>query len=549
MSNVPNLQPLRKQQLRSNTHRADVDRMTNMQREVSELYYEARVIKEEAHKENTHAAPHHAPPRKIVRPFHRLVAEQHEKNRRDKYARERLQKEIKNERLISERRDDNIAKAMLPKGGHGQRKKSRSMSGFFTMLRPISSAWSGDKFHDKVMKPRTLQELDFEPSGKPSIVLNVANAQVQDFDFVNSQRSFVMRLRTEDGALYYLQALDHHDAARWLAVLQETSSTYARRRLTYQAGKSDPAEAGASTYARRRLTYQAGKSDPAEAGAPSFNTASKHPNPVYGVPVEELLEREYGYPPPTDAVPHIIKICIQEVESRGLTEPGIYRLVPSTTELAQLRDMFDSGVAFEGKLDPHTDIMAYTSALKAWFRSLPECIFTDALYNDFIAAAREPDGNTKAAQLHDLVFSLPNANFQLLKVMFEHLDHVIECEPDNHMSAENVATCLAQSLIFPPGGTGGSIFPINLGEHHQLNNQVFQETLEEGEPEASVEEDDAYENIIEEQAVASDSEEELEELPITRASTSRLNMFDDDVFTTGITQRSNDTSSRNRAGS
>ncbi|CAE7194218.1 unnamed protein product [Rhizoctonia solani] len=548
MSNVPNLQPLRKQQLRSNTHRADVDRMTNMQRELSELYYEARVIKEEAYKENAHTAPHHAPPRKVVRPFHKLVAEQNEKTRRDKYARERLQKEIKNERLISERRDDNIAKAMLPKGGHGQRKKSRSMSGFFTMLRPISSAWSGDKFHDKMMKPRTLQELDFEPSGKPSIVLNVANAQVQDF--VNSQRSFVMRLRTEDGALYYLQALDHHDATRWLAVLQETSSTYARRRLTYQAGKSDPAE----------------------AGAPSFNATTKHPNPVYGVPLEELLEREYGYPPPTDAVPHIIKICIQEVESRGLTEPGICknfafpglhsvdfsidRLVPSTTELAQLRDMFDSGVAFEGKLDPQTDIMAYSSALKAWFRSLPESIFTDALYDDFIAAAREPDGNTKAALLHDLVFSLPNANFQLLKVMFEHLDHVIECEPDNHMSAENLATCLSQSLVFPPGGTGGSIFPINLGEHHQLvkclilqNNQVFQEPVEEGEPEALAEDDDAYENIMEEQAVVSDSEGELDELPIARASTSRLNMFDDDVFTSGITQRFNETSSRNRAGS
>ena len=35
------------------------------------------------------------------------------------------------------------------------------------------------------------------------------------------------------------------------------------------------------------------------------------------------------------------------------------------------------------------DIMAYTSALKAWFRSLPECVFTNALYNDFMAAMRK----------------------------------------------------------------------------------------------------------------------------------------------------------------
>lgn len=225
-----------------------------MQREIADSFYELRVLREEAHKENMQMSPHQPQPRKGARPFQRLVGEQNEKNKRDKYARERLNKEIKNERLISERRDDNIAKAMLPKGQHGQRKKSRSMSGFFTILRPISAAWSSDKIHDKMMKPRTLQELDFEPAGKPSLVLNLANSQVQDF--VNNQRSFVMRLRTEDGGLYYLQALEHHDAARWLSVLQETSSNYARRRLTYQ-----------------------GKSDPSDVGAPSFNATTKHPNP------------------------------------------------------------------------------------------------------------------------------------------------------------------------------------------------------------------------------------------------------------------------------
>lgn len=225
-----------------------------MQREIADSFYEIRVLKEEAYKENTQTSPVHAAPRKATRPFQRTVLEQLEKNKRDKYARERLQKELKAERLISERRDDNINKAMFPKGQHGQRKKSRSMSGFFTMLRPISAAWSSEKIQDKMMKPRTLQELDFEPAGKPSSVLSLANAQVQEF--VNKQRSFVMRLRTEDGGLYYLQALEQSDATRWLTLLQETSTNYARRRLTYQ-----------------------GKSDPTEVGAPSWNANTKHPNP------------------------------------------------------------------------------------------------------------------------------------------------------------------------------------------------------------------------------------------------------------------------------
>lgn len=101
ISNAPNLQPLRRQQLRSNTHRADVDRMTSMQREIADSFYELRVLKEEAYKENTQSSPTHAAPRKVTRPFHRSVLEQLEKNKRDKYARERLQKELKAERLIS----------------------------------------------------------------------------------------------------------------------------------------------------------------------------------------------------------------------------------------------------------------------------------------------------------------------------------------------------------------------------------------------------------------------------------------------------------------
>lgn len=507
MSNVPSLQPLRKQLLRSNTHRADVDRMTSMQREIADSFYDLRVLKEEAYKENTQVSPLHAQQRKAVRPFHRLVMEQVEKNKRDKYSRERLHKEIKNERLISERRDDNIAKAMHPKGGHGQRKKSRSMSGFFTMLRPISAAWSGEKIHDKILKPRTLQELDFEPAGKPSLVLGLANAQVQDY--VNNTRSFVMRLRTEDGGLYYLQALEQHDVTRWLGVIQETSTNYARRRLTYQ-----------------------GRSEPAEVGAPSFNQTTKHPNPVYGVPLQELLEREYGSPPPEDAIPHIIKICIQEIESRGLSESGIYRLVPSTTDLAQLRDMFDSGAAFEGKLDPFMDIMAYTSALKAWFRSLPECVFTNALYNDLMAAMRDNDFDSKYTRLRELIHSLPTPNFQLVRVIFEHLDRVTDFEEQNQMNADNLATCLAQSLVFPSGG-GGGFFPMNLGEHNNLVKSliiqyhwIFEEAEADQEGDEDEEED---EEDIDEEAVASDSED-LEHPQVIRASTSRLNMSEDDVF-------------------
>lgn len=48
-----------------------------------------------------------------------------------------------------------------------------------------------------------------------------------------------------------------------------------------------------------------------------------------------------------------------------------------------------TGVALNSPLDPYMDIMTCTSALKAWFRELPECIFTNALYRNFMDAMRE----------------------------------------------------------------------------------------------------------------------------------------------------------------
>ncbi|KAG9092063.1 rho GTPase-activating protein [Ceratobasidium sp. 370] len=509
--------PLRRQQLRSNTHRADVDRMTSMQREIADSFYELRVLREEAHKENIQNLQLHAQPRKFVRPFHRTVVEQIEKNKRDKYARERLQKELKAERLVSERREDNIAKAMQPKGQHGQRKKSRSMSGFFTMLRPISAAWSSEKVS---MKPRTLQELDFEPTGKPSWVLNLAGAQVQDF--VNKQRSFLLRLRTEDGGLYYLQAMEQQDMNAWLSRMQETSTNYARRRLTYQGNKSEPGE----------------------AGTPGWKPSAKHPNPVYGVPLLQLLEREYGKPPPPDAIPRVVKICIQEVESRGLTESGIYRLVPASTDLAQLCDAFDSGkyseprVALNAPLDPYLDIMACTSALKAWFRELPESVFTNALYESFMEAMRDADFDSRYTRLRELIHMLPSNNFHLLRAIFEHLDRVTDFEEQNQMNADNLATCFSQSIVFPPRSKNeASIlpFPVNLGERHNLVKSlivqyhwIFEEIEADQEEEVDQEDDEDVMNENE-NAVASDSED-LEGPDVAAETMSRLNTSEDDVF-------------------
>ena len=78
---------------------------------------------------------------------------------------------------------------------------------------------------------RTPAELDFTPSSKPAMVLNVAEGRISQF--INNERSFTFQLDTEDGGHYLLQAMNKGDMKKWIETIDRVSKTAAKRRLTY----------------------------------------------------------------------------------------------------------------------------------------------------------------------------------------------------------------------------------------------------------------------------------------------------------------------------
>ncbi|KAG9088683.1 rho GTPase-activating protein [Ceratobasidium sp. UAMH 11750] len=182
--------------------------------------------------------------------------------------------------------------------------------------------------------------------------------------------------------------------------------------------------------------------------------------------------------------------------------------------------------------------MACTSALKAWFRELPESVFTNALYESFMEAMRDANFDSRYTRLRELIHMLPVNNFNLLRAIFEHLDRVTDFEEQNQMNADNLATCFSQSIVFPPRSKNEANimpFPVNLGERHNLVKSlivqyhwIFEEIEADQEEEVDQEEDEdvADEN---ENAVVSDSED-LEGPEVATMSMSRLNTSEDDVF-------------------
>jgi GTPase-activating protein BEM2 len=222
-------------------NRKAFERLSSIEREVNLFQFDHRGIRDEAQREamQTNAA---TSAKKVARPFYKLVASQIEKNRRDKNLRDRLIKERRLEESRNFRREDLFNKAMQPRKtgeiSQKQRRNKKSMSlAFMHFMRPISSAFVSENLHPPGMK-RSPSELDFAPSGKPSLVLSLVEARVAQF--INNERSFTFQLDTEDGGHYLLQAVDKKDMLKWMDTISRVGNMATKRRLTYLENSPKP---------------------------------------------------------------------------------------------------------------------------------------------------------------------------------------------------------------------------------------------------------------------------------------------------------------------
>jgi GTPase-activating protein BEM2 len=274
-----------------------------MEREVAPLQFDLRGIKEEAQREASMGMP--SPAKKLPKPFSKLVSVQIEKNRRDRALRTRMQKEKLQEQTKNEKRDELLTRAMRPKklpttAAQKQHRQKKSMSAFFSFMRPISSAFTSETAFPPGLK-RSESELDFMPSGKPTSVVLLTEAKVARF--INNERSFTFQLETEDGAHYVLQATSRKEVDKWLEIIAKVTNIAAQRRLTYISNSPKPQLADHI------------HSHPIQP--------SRDPSAVFGVNIATLLEREVGDLVPPGTVPSFIETCLTEIEARGLTEVGI----------------------------------------------------------------------------------------------------------------------------------------------------------------------------------------------------------------------------------
>jgi hypothetical protein len=139
-------------------------------------------------------------------------------------------------------------------------------------------------------------------------------------------------------------------------------------------------------------------------------------------------------------IPAIVIRCVQEIESRGMDEEGLYRKSGGKTQIMELASSFEQSTDFD-VADPEIDIASITSLLKQYFRHLSDPLITFGVYSDFIESSKITDIEERGKAMKQVVESLPRNHRICLEFIVFHLVRVLGHE------AETKVCIRPQSLI------------------------------------------------------------------------------------------------------
>lgn len=143
-------------------------------------------------------------------------------------------------------------------------------------------------------------------------------------------------------------------------------------------------------------------------------------------------------------VPGLIVHCISEIETRGLTEEGIYRVSGSEKDVKALKERF-----LRGKSIPplgNIDINVVCGCVKDFLRNLREPIIPTNLWKDFANAVQNIDDTQAVRDLHDAINRLPRANRDTLSFLIQHLQRVANCA-STKMPISNLAKVFGPTVV------------------------------------------------------------------------------------------------------
>ncbi|SCU99734.1 LANO_0F03400g1_1 [Lachancea nothofagi CBS 11611] len=224
------------------------------------------------------------------------------------------------------------------------------------------------------------------------------------------QADHSLKIIMENGSEHIVQTINQHDMMEWLRVIN-LSKRYSFHSQKYK-GKTS--------------------------------------NKIFGVPIEDVCERECSI------IPNIVVKLLEEIELRGLDEMGLYRVPGSVGSINALKNAFDEEGAVSNSFtledDRWFEINTIAGCFKLYLRELPDSLFTKEKLPLFVNLAlayksNDIDYEEFKAGIKDALKSLPLYNFHMMKRTFEHLNRVDQHVEHNRMDATNLAIVFSMSFI------------------------------------------------------------------------------------------------------
>ncbi|XP_055974941.1 rho GTPase-activating protein 10 [Sorex fumeus] len=159
----------------------------------------------------------------------------------------------------------------------------------------------------------------------------------------------------------------------------------------------------------------------------------------------------------------ILRKCISAVETRGINDQGLYRVVGVSSKVQRLLSMLmDVKTCNEVDLENSIDweVKTITSALKQYLRSLPEPLMTYELHGDFIVPAKSGSPESRVNAIHFLVHKLPEKNKEMLDILVKHLTNVSNHAKQNLMTVANLGVVFGPTLMRPQEETVAAIMDL-----------------------------------------------------------------------------------------
>ncbi|XP_040274460.1 rho GTPase-activating protein 10 isoform X1 [Bufo bufo] len=159
----------------------------------------------------------------------------------------------------------------------------------------------------------------------------------------------------------------------------------------------------------------------------------------------------------------VVKNCINAVESRGINDQGLYRVVGVSSKVQRLLSLLmdvKTGCDVDLSAAEEWEVKTITSALKLYLRSLPEPLMTYELHEQFINPAKSGSPESRVNAIHFLVYKLPEKNKEMLHLFIKHLANVSENAKKNLMTVANLGVVFGPTLMRPQEETVAAIMDL-----------------------------------------------------------------------------------------